>query len=255
MAERSPDVSTTRGPSNVEAPELLLPPRGSIERTGALIRSHHEISRHDLRGREGTVQTPHRVGHIIEKVHADFKQLLWEFSSPPIFVPARIFLHSDVLVPGDEASTHYLNFLAEVRNPAGDFIVLSEHGWSLHRAGPAFSHLHASVSSPPQFFSHKLYSLDAFCEEMEQIREHGLASLLGLQPRSFILETALDSIQRFRSHTRPEANAFSRIEVLSHVDSSARLLLVAPSLGAFEVRVRLTPQLWFIECSAQGAAL
>jgi hypothetical protein len=26
-------------------------------------------------------------------------------------------------------------------------------------------------------------------------------------------------------------------------------------LGAFEVSVRLTPQLWFIECSAQGAAL
>ncbi len=229
---------------------LLLPKRGSPLRTAALVQTHLDISRADLRAATIAPAELRGAHEIISAKKSEFRQLLWDWSSPPAHCPSRIFLHSEVLVPGDASSRRYVNFLAEVRNPRGDFLVLSEHGWSTHAAGPAFSHVHASLSGPTSFYCCKLYSLDAFREEVFFIEHHGVRSLLGLKPRSHILEESCGAIARLCGVQSCEASAARSISVLERSPVAATLMISLSGLGNFRVCAQLVPNRWFVSCAA-----
>jgi len=232
---------------------LLVPRAGSPRRTDALVRTHLEICLADLRG-EAIAPAEHSAAQdVIREKQAEFRKLLWDHSIAPDHCPSRIFLHSEALVRGDSLSRRYVNFLAEVRNPRGDFLVLSEHGWSTHAAGPAFSHVHVSLTKPAAFFSCKLYSLDAFREEAFLIQHHGVRSLLGFKPRSYILEESCSAIARLCGVGSCEASGIQRIDLLERGPLGLTLLMGFAGLGTFRVRAELVPNRWFVSCTAVAA--
>ena len=230
---------------------LKYPSRGSPARTNELVAAHFRICRADNSGVETREPASAREKYFATGVRREFQSLMHDLANSWRFKPARIFVHSERIIPANGERPMAINFLAEARNHLGDFIVLSHLGWSLHsHSCPAFMHVQASLAEPGVFDALKLYTRDSFGEEVSMISSNGMKLLLGLRCRSYILEESLTAIAHLCGGKPLEPSGVSRIEVASCSDYHAVLKLKSPAVGKFDVSVNLVTRHWCLTVSA-----
>lgn len=230
------------------------PPLGSPARTSGMVEAHFRICREDNRGIKPRSPSSFEERELAAVARQQYQALLVEHANCKRFTPTRTFVHSERVVSAPSGKPLTINFLAEARNAAGDFIVLSHQGWSLHPFNcPCFSHVQVSAAAPNCFDMLKLYSQDAFQQEIRSIRRQGMELLLGLQHRSFIIEECLSAIEGTQGFKRLEPSSIRQIDVTAASDREARLLFTSSTAGRTSLSVSLVPGYWNLRVTASTA--
>ncbi len=240
QATKAAGAVSACGSGQTDARLALPPALAPEERTSALVKAHAALSRAESLGAEPRAPLSASEKVCSEVAKFELRRLLRDEGTSRSCTPSTVFLHSEHVVPAPDAGAFTVNFLAEARNADGDFIVLSDSGWSVHRHGPAFSSVQVQLRPALEFWGSTLCSLDAFVEDVRALEDDWPALALGLKPRSLALEEALRAISRYRGAPRGvEASSLSGIAVLFLDGGAAEIQVSTTCYGRFKVRIEL----------------
>lgn len=223
----------------------VLPSRGSLDRTSALVRGHLVMCRDE--GGDAAVEGSMSLyeKQTSRDIMLEYRRLA-RLTFPEIASKTcAIFGHSPRVIRDSQDKAHHVNFLVEIRDPQG-WLTISTHGLTRHTGGPAFTHVQASFSTNPTFDVCPLFSFDALREELRNIDQKGSRMALGHKGSSYILREALDAINGVPNVSHFEPSGIRQIRA-TQVDPSSGIVFVdSIDHGAFRADVELVSERWYV---------
>jgi hypothetical protein len=135
-----------------------------------------------------------------------------------------------------------VTFIAKMINRNNESINLSPFGWTRHSGGPVVTQVRAQLEEPLRYKSELLYSEEAFGEELTAIRASPMNLVLGIEGRSFLVESAFHYIAK-NSHSRAIYHSgVTSLKIRQTSDESAELIAILSAVGERKVRLTRDPK-------------